>query len=63
MCLIDAVLNEPERYEKAYLVLGGPAWSLREFFVERLLPFLRHEDKLCIMTLESFVARTNRGEL
>jgi len=63
MCLIDAVLNEPERYERAYLVLGGPAWTLRDFYVERLLPFLRHEDRLSILTLESFVARANRGEL
>jgi hypothetical protein len=63
LCLIDAVQSEPERYHKAYLVLGGPSWTLREFFVERLLPFLRHEDTLCILNLEAFVARANRGEL
>jgi len=63
MCLIDAVLKEADRYEKAYLVLGGPAWTLREFYTEHLLPFLRHEDRLCILNLESFVARANRGEL
>jgi hypothetical protein len=63
MCLIDAVLQEPERYEMAYLVLGGPAWTLRDFFTVRLLPFLRHEDRLNILTLEAFVAKANRGEL
>jgi hypothetical protein len=63
MCLIDAVLKEPDRYEKAYLVLGGPAWTLREFYTSKLLPFLRHEDKLAILNLEMFVARANRGEL
>jgi hypothetical protein len=63
MCLIDAVSQEPERYEKAYLVLGGPSWTLRDFFTVRLLPFLRHEDRLNILTLEAFVAKANRGEL
>ena len=63
MCLIEAALNEPERYAKAYLVLGGTAWTLREFYTERLLSHLRHEDLLSIVTLESFVARANRGEL
>ena len=39
MCLIQAVLAEPERYEQAYLVLGGPSWTLRDFFTDGgLLP-------------------------
>ncbi len=63
LCLIDAVQGEPERYSRAYLVLGGPSWTLRDFFIESLLPFLRHEDTLCILSLEAFVARANRGEL
>jgi hypothetical protein len=63
MCLIDAVLAEPERYAKAYLVLGGPSWTLRSFYTDRLLQYLRHEDLLSIQTLEAFVAKANRGEL
>ena len=64
MCLIQAVLGEPERYEKAYLVLGGPAWTLRDFFTEGgLLPYLRHQHLLSIVTLEAFVARANRAAL
>ncbi|MPZ49900.1 MAG: hypothetical protein GEU75_11515 [Dehalococcoidia bacterium] len=63
MCLIDAVRSEPERYERAYLVLGGPSWTLRDFYTARLLEYLKHEDLLAIMTLESFVARANRGLL
>ncbi len=64
MCLIQAALSDPERYEKAYLVLGGPAWTLRDFYTEGgLLPYLRHEELLSITTLEAFVARANRGEL
>ena len=64
MCLIQAALSEPERYEKAYLVLGGPAWTLRDFFTDGgLWEYMRHEEVLSIMTLEAFVARANRGEL
>jgi hypothetical protein len=63
MCLIQAVLSEPERYEKAYLVLGGPSWTLRDFYTVGLLDFLRHEGLLSIVTLEDFVARANRAAL
>ena len=64
MCLIQAALTDPQRYEKAYLVLGGPAWTLRDFYTGgSLLAYLRHEELLAIVTLEAFVARANRGEL
>jgi hypothetical protein len=63
MCLIQAVQSEPERFVKAYLVLGGPAWTLRDFFTDGLLEYLKHEELLSITTLEAFVARANRGEL
>lgn len=64
MCLVQAVLEEPERYARAYLVLGGPSWKLRAFYTEGgLVPFMRHENLVCIVTLESFIARANRGEL
>jgi hypothetical protein len=64
MCLVQAVLEEPERYHRAYLVLGGPSWKLREFFTDGgLLPFIKHEDLVSIISLESFVARANRGNL
>ena len=64
MCLTQAVLEEPARYSKAYLVLGGTAWTLRDFYTEGgLRPFLRHDDLLSIVNLEAFVARANRGML
>jgi hypothetical protein len=63
MCLIQAVLAEPERYEKAYLVLGGPSWTLREFYTANLREYLRHDELLSIITLEAFVALANRGML
>ena len=64
MCLIQAVLRDPDRYTKAYLVLGGPSWTLRRFFTDGgLLPYMQHEDLVSILTLEDFVARANRGLL
>ena len=44
--------------------LGGPAWTLRRFFTDGgLLPYLRHDSAVNILTLEDFVARANRGAL
>jgi hypothetical protein len=64
MCLMQAVLQEPERYERAYLVLGGTNWRLREFYTEGgLTPFFKHEALLSIVSLETFVARANRAQL
>jgi len=64
MCLIQAALSDPDRYERAYLVLGGPAWTLRDFYTAGgLVPFMKYEDILQIVTLEQFIARANRGEL
>ena len=64
MCLVQAVLEEPERYSKAYLVLGGTAWTLRDFYTDGgLKAFLRHDELLSIVNLETFVARANRGLL
>jgi hypothetical protein len=64
MCLVHAILSEPERYSRAYLVLGGPSWKLRDFYTDGgLVPFLRHENLVSILTLEDFIARANRGSL
>jgi hypothetical protein len=64
MCLMKAVMLDPERYKKAYLVLGGPAWTLRDFYTSGgLLPFLAHADLLEILGLEQFVTTANRSEL
>ena len=53
-----------ENFVKAYLVLGGEGWTLRDFYVSGdLRKHLLHADKVEIVTLESFVARANNGEL
>lgn len=60
--LAEVILNS--EFEKAYLVLGGEGWTLRDFYVSGdLKEHLSHADKVEILTLESFVARANKGEL
>ena len=34
ICLLKALRDHNDKYKKAYLVLGGEGWSLRNFFVE-----------------------------
>ena len=52
------------RYEGAYLVLGGPGWSLREFYTGGgLQEHLTHAELIKILTLENFVAKANQGRL
>lgn len=49
---------------KAYLVLGGDGWSLRDYYVSGgLTQHLVHADKVKILTLERFVALANQGRL
>ncbi len=64
ICLADVILNSQGRYSKAYLVLGGDGWTLREFYIGRdLSEHLKYSHLVIILSLETFVARANRGEL
>ena len=61
ICLVHALKSG--NYSKAYLVLGGPGWTLRDFYTGGgLRPYLRH-DRVEILSLEQFVAKANNGEL
>ncbi len=62
MCLMDAMATG--EYSKAYLVLGGDGWKLREFYVSGgLQKYLRSSEGVEIVTLERFVATANKGML
>lgn len=64
ICLAHAVYISKNTYHKAYLVLGGPGWKLRDFYLSGgLTPYLNLPDIVSILSLESFVAKANRGEL
>ena len=62
ICLLEALGDG--QYEKAYLVLGGEGWTLRNFYTGGgLKPFLVNSEKVEVLTLEGFVGRANQGKL
>lgn len=62
ICLLEAVASGP--YAKAYLVLGGEGWTLRNFYTSGgLKKYLDYDRDVEIITLESFVAKANAGKL
>jgi len=64
ICLTEAILNSNEKYIKAYLVLGGAGWTLRDFYTSGgLEKHLEYREKVDILTLEDFVAIANKGKL
>lgn len=51
-------------YSRAYLVLGGDGWSLRDFYTGGgLNEHLSHPELVVILTLERFIALANQGAL
>lgn len=64
ICLAEAVLKSEGRFAKAYLVLGGDGWSLRDYYVSGgLREHLVQADLVEIVTLEKFIGLANRGKL
>ncbi len=64
ICLAEAILSSGGEFHKAYLVLGGPGWRLREFFTKGgLNKYLRYSDLVKIVTLEDFIALANKQKL
>ena len=61
---MDAIRAGAGAYAKAYVVLGGGGWSLRNFYVQGgLEKYLEYRGLVEILTLESFVALANQGKL
>ena len=64
ICLLKALRNNGGMYGKAYVVLGGGGWTLREFYVGGgLKEYLQNSDLVSVVKLESFVATANKGML
>ncbi|MDE0330345.1 MAG: hypothetical protein OXL41_00600 [Nitrospinae bacterium] len=62
ICLAEAI--QKENGTKAYLVLGGAGWSLRDYYLGGgLNRHLVHADLVTLMDLENFVALANQGKL
>jgi hypothetical protein len=64
ICLMDAIQKNNGLHKRAYLVLGGDGWKLRNFYIsnefKKYIPFSNH---VTILTLESFIAVANRAQL
>ena len=62
MCLADSVRSGEAA--RAYLVLGGDGWSLRDYYTSgALADHLVHASLVKVVTLEAFIRLANRGEL
>ena len=62
MCLADAVRGGEAA--RAYLVLGGDGWTLRDYFTSGALKdHLVHSAHVKVVTLEAFVRLANGGKL
>lgn len=60
--LIEAVQEKPGR--KAYLVLGGNGWTLRDYYLSGALKkHLKDADLVEIVDMEAFVSKANKGAL
>lgn len=51
-------------FGRAYLVLGGPGWTVRDYYTSGALrEHLVHADLVRIVALEAFIKLANRGQL
>ena len=63
ICLLD-IIKRSNCFEKAYLVLGGDGWRLREFYTKGgLAEYIDYTRLVEIVTMERFVALANKGDL
>lgn len=64
ICLAHSIAESGGRFKKAYLVLGGPGWKLRDFYVSGgLQKYLVGCDSVKVVTLEDFIAKANSASL
>lgn len=62
MCLADAV--RAGQGTRAYLVLGGDGWTLRDYFTSgKLAEHLIHSELVKVVTLEAFIRIANNAQL
>jgi len=62
MCLAREVKSRA--FQKAYLVLGGEGWTLRDFYTSgELVKHLIDAALVNVVTLEGFVGLANKGKL
>lgn len=64
LCLADAIAKSQGRIRKAYVVLGGDGWKLKEFYTSGGLDqYLTVGDHVEVLALDAFIGRANRRQL
>jgi len=64
ICLLKALRDNNGKYNRAYLVLGGEGWSMRNFYVDGgLNEYLTDAERIKIVTFENFIYLANKGQL
>jgi hypothetical protein len=62
MCLADAV--RAQHADRAYLVLGGDGWKLRDYYTSgALAEHLTHAALVRVVTFEAFIRLSNNGQI
>ena len=62
MCLADAVRSG--HADRAYLVLGGDGWTLRDYYTSGALSdHIVHANLVRVLTLEAIIRLANNGQL
>ena len=62
ICLIEA-LNQ-EKYQSAYLVLGGDGWRYKDVYLSGALnEYIRGAERVNIVSLDRFVSLANQSRL
>jgi hypothetical protein len=62
ICLAEAIRLFPQ-YKRAYVVLGGSGWTLRDWFVRHVQRHLVETEAVKVVSLEDFVGLANSGQL
>jgi hypothetical protein len=64
LCLADVVHKSKGKFKKAYVVLGGEGWTLREYYLSgNIQQYMRNCESVEIVSLEGFVAKANQRKL
>ncbi len=64
LCLAEAVHESQGKFTKAYLVLGGSGWTLREYYVSgKIRKYLKNCESVEVVDLETFVTKANQAKL
>jgi hypothetical protein len=64
VCLADTVDKSQGKFRKAYIVLGGEGWTLREYYIGgEIQQYLRNCELVEVVSFETFVSKANQGKL